>query len=251
MKRFPIGVQPYTIREALAKDYEGALTRVADIGYKGVELGPPPEGMPIEEQKRLLDRLGLYVVGCHAGFDTLDFDVDRLADYLERVGGGRYAAISLKFASKEDVLAKAKRMNELGEQFRRRGVTFLYHNHDWEFETFDGAYALDLLLEHTDPELVQTELDTYWILRGGEDPAAYLSKLKGRAPLLHLKDMEAGEERFFAEVGEGVLDFRAIASVAADIGVEWMVVEQDACRRDPFDCLRTSYDNLKSMGLMA
>ncbi|TLS53803.1 sugar phosphate isomerase/epimerase [Paenibacillus antri] len=251
MKRFPIGVQPYTIREALAKDYVGALERVAEIGYKGVEIGPPPEGMSVDSQKQLLDRLGLSVVGCHAGFDTLEFDVDRLADYLEQVDGGRCVAISLRFASKEEVLAKAKRMNEIGERFRKRGVAFLYHNHDWEFEKFDGAYALDLLLEHTDPELVKTELDTYWIAKGGEDPVAYLKQLEGRAPRLHLKDMEAGEERFFAEVGEGVLDFRSIAQVAEDIGVEWMVVEQDACRRDPFESLRISYENLKGMGFMA
>ncbi len=251
MKKFPIGVQPYTIREALAKDYVGALTRVAEIGYKGIEIGPPPEGMSVDSQKQLLDRLGLYVVGCHAGFDTFDFDVDRLADYLEQVDGGRYVAISLRFASKEEVLEKAKRMNEIGERFRKRGVTFLYHNHDWEFAKFDGAYALDLLLEHTDPALVMTELDTYWIAKGGEDPAGYLRKLQGRAPRLHLKDMEAGEERFFAEVGEGVLDFEGIAGVAEEIGVEWMVVEQDAGRRDPFESLRLSYENLKGMGFMA
>jgi sugar phosphate isomerase/epimerase len=251
MKKFPIGVQPYTIREALAKDYVGALTRVAEIGYKGVEIGPPPEGMSIDSQKGLLDRLGLHVVGCHAGFDTLAFDVDRLANYLEQVDGGRYVTISLRFASKAEVLEKAKRMNEIGESFRKRGVTFLYHNHDWEFEKFEGESAMDLLLQHTDPELVKTELDTYWIAKGGEDPVAYLSKLKGRAPRLHLKDMEAGEERFFAEVGEGVLDFPKIADVAADIGVEWMVVEQDASRRDPFESLRISYENLKGMGFMA
>lgn len=251
MKKFPIAVQPYTIREALAKDYEGALERVAEIGYRGIEIGPPPEGMTVDRQKQLLDRLGLYVVGSHAGFDTLDFDVDGLADYLEQVDGGRYAAISLRFSSKEDLLDKARRMNEIGERFRKRGVTFLYHNHDWEFERFDGVYALDLLLRHTDPELVKTELDTYWIRKGGEDPAAYLSGLKDRAPRLHLKDMEAGEEQFFAEVGEGVLDFRAIARVAEEIGVEWMVVEQDACRRDPFESLRTSYGNLRKMGIMA
>lgn len=251
MKRFPIAVQPYTVREALTKDYAGALERVAEIGYRGIEIGPPPEGMTVDAQKQLLDRLGLYVVGSHAGFDTLDFDVDALADYLEQVDGGRYAAISLRFASKEDVLDKAKRMNEIGERFRKRGVTFLYHNHDWEFERFDGEYALDLLLRHTDPELVQTELDTYWIRKGGEDPVAYLGKLHNRAPRLHLKDMEAGEERFFAEVGEGVLDFRAIARVAEDIGVAWMVVEQDDSRRDPFESLRMSYENLKNMGIMA
>jgi sugar phosphate isomerase/epimerase len=250
MKPFPVAVQPYTIREALSQDYEGALERVAAIGYRGIELGRPPQGMTVARQKALLDRLGLKVVGTHAGFDSFDFDANAIADYLEEVDGGRFVAISLRFSSHEDVLAKAKKMNETGEIFRKRGITFLYHNHDWEFEKFGGEYALDILLRETDPELVQTELDTYWIKKGGEDPVAYLRKLKGRAPMLHIKDMEEGEEQFFAEIGEGVLDFKEIAGVAEEIGVRWLVVEQDQSRRDPFESLRISYENLTKLGIM-
>jgi sugar phosphate isomerase/epimerase len=250
MKKFPVAVQPYTIREALGLDYAGALAKVAEIGYKGIELGRPPEGMTIAEQKALLDRLGLQVVGTHAGFDTLDFNTDEISDYLEQVNGGKYVAISMRFSSKEDVLEKAKKMNAIGERFAKRGVTFLYHNHDWEFVKFDGEYALDILLRETDPVLVQTELDTYWIKKGGEDPVTYLSKFKNRAPLLHIKDVEPGEEQYFAEVGEGILDFQAIAKVAEEIGTKWMVVEQDFSRRDPFESLQISFNNLKKLGII-
>jgi sugar phosphate isomerase/epimerase len=250
LKKFPIAVQPYTIREALLNDYAGALERVAEIGYKGIELGPPPESMTISQQKALLDRLGLKVVGCHAGFDTLEFDPEQIANYLEEVDGGKFVAISLRFDSKQEVLDKAKKLNEIGEKFHKRGFTFLYHNHNWEFTKFDGDYALDILLRETDPVLVQTELDTYWIQKGGEDPAAYLSKLKNRAPMLHIKDMEAGDEQFFAEIGEGIIDFQAIAKAAEEIGVQWMIVEQDQTRRDPFESLRISYNNLINLGFM-
>lgn len=250
VKRFPVAVQPYTIRDELAKDYAGALERVAQIGYKGIELGRPPEGMSVAQQKELLDRLGLKVVGTHAGFNTLDFNPDEIVEYLEEVDGGKFVAISLRFDSKNAVLEKAKRMNDIGDKFQKRGITFLYHNHNWEFVKFDGEYALDILLRETDPALVQTELDTYWIKRGGLDPVEYLSKWKGRAPLLHIKDMEAGEEQFFAEIGEGILDFPAIANVAEEIGVQWMIVEQDQTRRDPFTSLQISYNNLKKLGLM-
>lgn len=252
MKTFPIGVQPYTVREEMKADYAGTLERIAAIGYAGVELGRPPEGMSAAEQKALLDRLGLKVIGTHAPFDSLDWEADAIIDHLEAVDGGKYIAQSLRFDSRDDVLAKAERMNRIGERCRARGVTLLYHNHDWEFVKFDGEYAMDILLAETDPALVQMELDTYWVAKGGEDPANYIrTRLVGRCPLLHIKDMEAGEDKFFAEIGEGVLDFRAIADVAADIGVEWMVVEQDACRRDPFESLRLSFDNLKRMGWMA
>ncbi|MFC5653604.1 sugar phosphate isomerase/epimerase family protein [Paenibacillus solisilvae] len=250
MKQFPVAVQPYTIREALSQDYEGALEKVAAIGYKGIELGRPPQGISVARQKTLLDGLGMKVVGTHAGFDTFDFNAEEIADYLDEVDGGRFVAISLRFSSLEDVLEKAKKMNKAGEAFRKRDITFLYHNHDWEFEKFGGEYALDILLRETDPALVQTELDTYWIKKGGEDPSSYLRKLKGRAPMLHIKDVEQGEEQFFAEIGEGVLDFKEIANTAEEIGVQWLVVEQDQSRRDPFESLRISYENLTKLGIM-
>lgn len=250
MKQFPVALQSYTIREALAKDYVGALRQVASIGYRGIELGMPPEGMTVSQQKALLDQLSLKVVGTHAGFDSFSFDVNEIADYLEAVDGEKYVAISMRFDTKQDVLDKAKQLNRIGEEFRKRGITFLYHNHNWEFIKFDGEYALDILLRETDPELVQTELDTYWIKRGGEDPVTYLRQYKGRAPLLHIKDVEPGEEQFFAEIGEGILDFKAIASAAEEIGVKWLIVEQDLSRRNPFESLQISYHNLKQLGIM-
>lgn len=250
MKKFPVAVQPYTVREQLAQDYTGTLERIAGIGYRGIELGRPPEGMSISEQKALLNRIGLQVIGTHTGFDSFDFDPDDIADYLDEVNGGRYAAISLRFDSKEDVVAKAAKLNTIGEQFRNRNVQFLYHNHDWEFQQFEGEYALDILLRETDPELVKLELDTYWVKRGGADPVAYLSKLQNRCPHLHIKDMENGEEAFFAEIGEGILDFRAIAQTAEQVGTQWLVVEQDQSRRNPLESLEISYRNLKAMDLI-
>jgi sugar phosphate isomerase/epimerase len=251
MATFPIGLQPFTVREELKQDYAGTLERIARIGYKGVELAPPPEGMSVAEQKALLDRLGLQVIGTHAGFNTLDWDPELIMDYLETVGGCKHIAISLLFHSKEDVLKKAEKLNGLGEQCRRRGYKLLYHNHDWEFVQYDGEYVLDIVLNETDPSFVQMELDTYWAAKGGVDPAAYLrNRLRGRCPLLHIKDMEAGEAKFFAEIGEGVLDFQEIAKAAQEAGVEWMVVEQDQCRRPPLESLQISYTNLRKLGLM-
>jgi sugar phosphate isomerase/epimerase len=251
MKTFPIGVQPYTVREAMSRDYEGTLRRLASIGYKGIELGLPPEGVTVQEQKELLKSLGLHVVGSHAGFDTLAFDENAIMDYLDEVAGGKHISISLRFADKEDVLRKAGICNEIGARMSKRGYKFLYHNHDWEFVRFDGKYAMDWFLEATDPDFVGMELDTYWAAKADVSPSDYLrTRLQGRCPLLHIKDMEAGEERYFAEIGEGVLDFRDIAAAAEEAGVEWMIVEQDAGRRDPFESLSMSYNNLADMGLL-
>lgn len=252
MKKFPIGLQPYTVREELKRDYVGTLERIAQIGFKGIELGRPPEGITVAEQKALLDRLGLQVVGTHAGFDTLEWDPDAIIDYLEEVNGGKHIAISLRFESKEAVLEKARKCNAIGEQCRKRGVDFLYHNHNWEFVKFGGEYAMDIFLKETDPEFVKMEMDTYWVAKGGEDPANYMrTRLQNRCPLLHIKDMEPGEEKYFAEIGEGVLDFMDIAAAAEEVGVKWMVVEQDETRRTPFKSLEISYRNLTKLGFMA
>lgn len=248
VRPFPIGVQPYTVREQMAKDYDGTLEKLAAIGYRGIEIGLPPAGKTVAEQKALLNRLDLQVIGTHGPFDSLEADWEALFRYLDETGG-RFIALSLKFASKDDVLQKADRLNQIGRSCREAGVQLLYHNHDWEFEKFDGEYALDLLLRETDPEWVKMELDTYWVARGGEDPAEYIAKLKNRCPLLHIKDMEPGEEKFFAEIGEGTLDFKKIAQAADDAGTEWLIVEQDLSRRDPIESLTISYRNLQRMGL--
>ncbi|GMA60986.1 sugar phosphate isomerase/epimerase [Alicyclobacillus fastidiosus] len=249
MNKLPIGVAPYTIRDAVEMDYAGSLVKISQLGYKGIEIGPPPDGMTVEEQKSILSRCGLEVIGTHAPFNHIDFNVHELLDYVEDVGG-HYLTISMKYHSKDDVLNKAQKMNRVGEMCRQRNIQFLYHNHNWEFESFDGEYILDILLRETDPELVKAELDTYWIKRGGEDPVQYMNQVGNRCPLLHIKDMEAGEGNFFAEIGEGILDFCEITKTAERIGVKWLIVEQDECRRDPFESLQISYANLIKMGLV-
>ncbi|QAY66977.1 sugar phosphate isomerase/epimerase family protein [Paenibacillus protaetiae] len=249
MKIFPVAVQPYTVRDALRQDYWGTLEKIAAIGYQGIELGLPPEGITAEEQLQRLNGMGLQIIGSHASFNSFDVDFNRLIGHMHKAGG-KYIAISLMFDSKDDVLSKAAQLNQIGELCRAAGITFLYHNHDWEFRQYDGEYVLETIMRETDPQLVQLELDTYWVRKGGEDPAAYLAKWKGRCPLLHIKDMEPGEDQYFAEIGEGILDFPAIAQAAADAGTEWLVVEQDGSRRDPLESLAISYGHLERMNLI-
>jgi sugar phosphate isomerase/epimerase len=245
--KFPVALQPYTVRDELARDYLGTLSRIAEIGYQGVELGPPPAGVSIDALKQHLERIGLRVIGAHAPLQQLTDELDALVAYLREVGGS-YLALSHRFGSRQDVLEAARQFNQIGGRCRERGVQFLYHNHNWEFTRFDGEYAYDILLGATDPELVKMELDTYWVQRGGADPVAYLRRLHGRCPLLHVKDMEPGAEQFFAEVGEGVLDWGAILKEAEAAGTEWLVVEQDRCRRPALESIAISYRNLQAMG---
>jgi len=129
-----------------------------------------------------------------------------------------------------------------------QGFTFTYHNHAQELALIDGEHALDLLYAATDPALVQAELDTFWIAKGGAEVVPYIRKHAGRAPEIHAKDMDA-ETGSFTEVGNGVLDWPAIFAAAREGGAEWVIVEQDACPGNSLDSARMSIENLKRMGL--
>ncbi len=247
--KFPVALQAYTVRDELAADYLGTLTRIAEIGYEGVELGPPPAGISLADFRDHMEGIGLRVVGSHAGLEQLTDDLAAQVDYLHAMGG-HYLGLSYRFGSRQDVLDAARRFNRIGDACRQEGIQFLYHNHDWEFTRFDGQSAYDLLLEATDPHLVKMELDTYWVKRAGEDPVEYLNRLRARCPLLHIKDMEPGEEHYFAEIGEGVLDWDAIFRAADAAGTQWVVVEQDYCRRPALESISISYHNLQKMGVI-
>lgn len=248
--KFQIGLQPWTIRDELDQDYLGSLAKVSDIGYQGVEIGLLPDGMTMKQLKDGIASLNLTIISCHVGMEDLIERKEALLIYLQQLAIPYVVLSYYKFESEAHVLQTAQKLNEIGQFFKQAGIQFLYHNHDMEFIKFNHEYALDILLRETDPGFVKMELDTYWVKKGGEDPVSYLKKLQDRCPLLHIKDMAPGEEQFFAEIGEGILDFRDIIKVAEQVGTEWLIVEQDECRRSPFDCITTSFNNLNDMGVI-
>ena len=256
-------VQLYTLRDDVAADLPGTLKKVADIGYAGVELAGYGSAGSAQAAKRAADDAGLVISGMHVGLEAMEKDLDAaLADaevcdtkllicpYLadtRRVGGSDYVQLAEYF-------------DRLGAACADVGLTFCYHNHDFEFQTFTAKpgdpfegeqTGMDLLFRFTDPKLVKSELDVYWVKRGGHDPAYYLKKLADRVAVVHLKDMADGPEHPFAPVGEGLLDFSSIIAAAAESGVEWGVVEQDNCYgTPPIEAVRTSFENLKRLNLI-
>ena len=146
----------------------------------------------------------------------------------------------------------SKEFGQLAKAYHSGGVALGYHNHSHELARLDngiGTTALQLLVAQFPPE-VWFEIDTYWIAHGGGDPIAWIRKLPCRVPCVHLKDMGVSPEReqFMAEVGEGNLNWPGILQACRDAGVEWYIVEQDICRRDPFESLAISLKNLREMG---
>jgi sugar phosphate isomerase/epimerase len=184
---------------------------------------------------------------------------------LEAIRGGlereidAYAALGAKYLglawmaegerrNAADYRALARTLEGAARKAAAAGLTFFHHNHDFEFETFEGKYALDILLGASDPSLVKSELDVFWATRSGVGPAAYLRRLNGRAPLVHLKDMSNDAERTFAIIGEGTIDFAPILAASDDTGVDWHIVEQDRCPKGELESARASFNYLRSRG---
>jgi sugar phosphate isomerase/epimerase len=237
--RGTISIQLYTVREQLAKDFEGSLNALAAIGYRWVEpfAGAYAGRSPAETQKALAAQ-GLRLSGSHVNIAGLREKLPEHLDYLAAVGCPHLVCSRADYSDEAEALATAEYFNEVGRKAKDRGMLFSYHNHGHEFVRYSGAYILDLLLEHTDPELVGLELDVYWAAKAGVDPAAYQEKWKDRSLLLHCKDMDGGPDKDFAAVGEGVLDFPAILNAAPK--VRCFVVEQDKSA-DPFASAETSF----------
>ena len=244
----PIALQLYTLRSELEQDFEGTLQQVADLGYAGVELAGYGERSAADVRK-LLDGLGLKVAGAHVALNLMQDNLQQVLDDMETLGS---AFISIPWLppemrnSADSFLRLGEQLNTIGAATKARGVQLCYHNHNFEFEQFDGVYALDLLYQHTDPLLVQAEIDAYWIQYAGVDPVAYIKQYADRVPLVHLKDMTNDDERFFAEVGTGTIDIDGI--IAAATSARWLIVEQDQSRRTPLESIGISIANLRAKG---
>jgi len=245
----PIALQMYTLREQAAEDFVGTMRRVAEIGYAGVEFAGYG-GLSTAAMKVLLEELGLNPAGSHVGLDLLENELDSVIDYSLEIGNPYVVCPFLPPDRRQDeasLHATAQSLNRIGAACKEQGLQFCYHNHAFEFQTFGGKYAFDILYEGTEPELVQAEVDTYWVQFAGLDPAELIRRYSERVTLVHLKDMDP-QDRSFAEVGEGTLDWQAIFAASEAAGAEWYIVEQDRCKRSPLESVRLSLENLRAMG---
>ena len=135
--------------------------------------------------------------------------------------------------------------NKAGEVCKKAGIQFCYHNHDFEFIQENGKYPYDILLENTDKNLVKMEIDLYWLTKAGQDPIALIEKHPGRFPLWHMKDMDKTEKKMFTEVGNGIIDFKAILKHSNKADLKYFFVEQDICPGDPYDSITQSITYIK------
>ena len=250
MANVPVALQLYTVREEAARDFVGTLEQVAAIGYTAVELAGSVPLSP-HEYRAKLDALGLAVAGSHIALARMETELPAVIRECQILGCPTLVCPFLPPERRSEAAYRhvAASLNQIGAAVRAEGLSLCYHNHAFEFETtVDGSTAFDWLAGHTDPALVQLELDAFWAQKAGRDPAAILAAYAGRVPLVHLKDMTADASQTFAPVGTGAVDFVPIFAAAEAGGAQWYIVEQDRAEGSAIAAARTSWQNLRAMG---
>jgi sugar phosphate isomerase/epimerase len=249
MRRDQISLQLYTVREETARDMPDTLRRVSEIGYPAVEFAGYG-GLSPQEVKTISDDLGLRASGAHVPIDSWERDPEAvLADMhtLDCV----HAIVPMvppEYRRHEASVARlAGDLNRWGGSCHQEGVTFSYHNHDFEFAPLGDSTMWDVLVRETDPELVHLELDLYWIKYGGADPETVLRDVGDRVSLVHLKDMAPDNTRSDLPVGEGTMPWTSLLEAADAAGVEWYIAEQD----NPRDALQDVTISLQHMRNLA
>ena len=241
----PIGLQLYTVRDEMKKDFGGTIAKVARIGYKEVEFAGYFDH-DANAVSALLKTNGLTAPSAHIGFPELGASWDKVLS--DAVTIGHKYVICPWIDEKKRTLAGYKEVadlfNKAGEQAMKSGIKFGFHNHDYEFPPVEGKIPLDFLIENTDPRYVGFEMDVYWVRHGGADPVKYFKKYPGRFPLLHIKDMDSS--RNMVDVGKGIIPWRHILDEGKEEGVKHIFVEHDN-PKDPFASIAASYKYLSTL----
>jgi sugar phosphate isomerase/epimerase len=235
----------------MEKDYEETLGLIADLGYAEVEFGST-YGVSKFDFKNALKSYGLKPVAGGASISELQKKLDQYIDdalFFERLyvicywpwlDGGLDKTL-------DDFKVAADRLNKIGEQVRKEGLRFAFHNHDKEFvDVGDGKLGYDIILEATDPSVVDMEIDLYWVKKGNADPLEYFDKYPGRFKICHVKDMDKTPDRSFEIVGKGIIDFQQIFEESDKAGLQHFIVEQDNAP-DPVATVTESINYLKQL----
>ena len=269
----PVGLQLYTVRDDMAKDFKGTLQKVKELGYDGVEFAGLFGNAPADV-KAMCAEIGLNPISAHVPLQEMLEDIDKvIADY--KANGCEYIVVPYVTEERrpggDKFMQMVEEIRTIGQKCKEAGLVLLYHNLDFEFQkTETGEFGLDYLYANVPADLLQTELDQCWVKYAGQEPVAYLQKYSGRSPVVHLKDYYAsGEQKEdpyaliglnegekkenkafeFRPLGYGVQDIPAIIKASEEAGSKWLIVEQDqpSMGKTPMECAAMSMEYLKGL----
>ncbi len=266
----PIALQLYSIRDIAEKNFAKALSETKKLGYDAVEYAGFFDINP-SEIKKMTEDTGLAPVSAHVPYYDMLREPERIMSDCA-AAGCRFVAVPYLTAEcrpgSEGFSKTLKGIAKIARAAKNAGLILLYHNHDFEFIKINGEYALDILYNTVPADLLMTEIDTCWVKVGGENPAEYINKYKGRAPVVHLKDYvssgnsgkmykligidddddEKASDFEFRPIGYGCQNFKEIIEASKNAQSEWLVVEQDepSAGKTSLECAKMSIDWLKN-----
>ncbi len=245
-KKNDVGVQLYSVRKEMLEDAAGTLIKLANIGYKEIESAKSEKGnyygLKPKEIKQIVSDHGMTL---RSGHTHIDNDWQQSID--EAAEASQQYLICATLPSSGQTVANyqknAELFNKAGEQCKKAGITFGYHNHKEEFDEENGQVLYDVLLNHVQPNLVTMEMDLGWIIAAGKDPLDYFKKYPGRFPLWHLKDMDL-KAQHSVEFGKGSVSIAAMFQYAKKAGLKYYFVEQEEYAHTALESLAYDYDYL-------
>lgn len=248
----PFGLQLWTLRDVIFDNPEATLRQVAEAGYKQIESFEGPDGifwgMGNRNFKGLMDELGMTMVSSHANVFQ---DFERKANEAAEIGVEYLICPWVgPQESLDDFKALADQFNEIGEVASRSGIKFAYHNHDYTFVEMDGELPQTVLMDRTDPDLVEQQMDIYWFVAAGQDPTEWILRYPGRFTSCHVKDLTNGSEPESTVLGTGTIDFASLLPLAKENGMKYFIVEQEAYTgTTPLDAIVANAEYMRELGI--
>lgn len=253
-----IGLQLYTLRDALPKDVKGTIEKISKVGYNEVETyGFSTKdaffGTSVKDFKTMLSDNELKATSGHYDFNNYikDGNTDFLKASIETANtlGSEYIVVPWLAEplrqNIDDYKKIALKLNEAAELCTKSGLKLAYHNHDFEFKDYDGTTGYEILLKETNKNLVNFELDLYWVVRAGKDPLQLFKENSGRFTMWHVKDMDKTNPDWNTEIGNGSIDFKSIFANAKLSGMKRFYVEQETNYvPNPLGSIATSYNDV-------
>jgi len=239
-----VGIQLYSVRKEMMSDPTGTLNKLGQIGYQEIESAQSEKenyyGLAPKEMQKILKDQGMILRSGHTHIDkNWQKSIDEAAEAKQE-----YIICSvLPFTGQtiENYQKSADMFNQAGEQCKKSGILFGYHNHESEFDTVDGQVLYDVLLNRAQPDLVHMEMDLGWVIAAGKDPLVYFKKYPGRFPLWHLKDMNVAEKKS-VEFGKGSVDIIGLMNSAKLAGMKYYFVEQEEYSVNAFESMEYDYN---------
>lgn len=244
-----VGLQLYTVKDAMLSDARGTLKILSDIGYKELESARSEKGnyygLTPKEVKVICKDLGMNM---RSGHVHIDENWERSVAQAAEAGQEYLVCSSLPSNGQtiDNYKKVADTFNKAAEDCKKAGLKFGYHNHEYEFDKVDNQVLYDILLENSDPELVLMELDLGWVVVTGNDPVDYFKKYPGRFPLWHLKDMKKDHPES-TEFGKGQVDIKKMMQNAKSSGMKYFFVEQEEYAENPIKSIQHNFDYLKKL----